>query len=57
MSGQMIIVILIVVIAALYVLRSFAKSLRKGGCATGCGKCSAPRSDEERPGLIKLPRV
>jgi hypothetical protein len=35
MSGQWIAVIVLVALAALYVLRAFSLSLRKGNCGTG----------------------
>ena len=45
MNGQQIITYLIVLVAAVYLGRNFVRSSKaffskKGGCASGCGKCA-----------------
>ena len=45
MDGQQMIVMAIVAIAAIYLGRNFVRSAqaffsKKGGCASGCGKCA-----------------
>ena len=57
MSGQTIAVIVLVALAALYVLRAFRLSVRGGSCGSGCGKCSKPAAEEIRPGTISLKQI
>jgi hypothetical protein len=60
MNGQLIAVIAIITVAALYVLRAIWNSAMragKAGCASGCGKCSAPTTNEGRSGMIPLEQV
>jgi len=54
MSGQMIIVIGLVVLAAVYVLRSSLRSITKSGCGSGCGKCSSTVDEPPRSGTVPL---
>jgi hypothetical protein len=57
MNEQLIAVIALIALAALYVLRAFRLSLRKGSCGTGCGKCAAATEPESRPGMIPLEQI
>jgi hypothetical protein len=57
MSGQLIVVILLVAFAFAFMARDMMKSLRKGGCGTGCRKCGKPVEEERRPGTIPLKQV
>jgi len=52
MSGQQIMTALIVLVAAVYLGRNFARSSKaffskKGGCASGCGKCAFAQQIKE----------
>ena len=45
MNGQQMVAVLIVLVATLYLGRNFLRSAKaffskKGGCASGCGKCA-----------------
>ena len=56
---QLVVVLLVVAGAALYVLRATWKTwfgAAKSGCASGCGKCSAPAAEPpEASGRRPLP--
>ena len=52
MNGQQIITALIVLVAAIYLGRNFARATqaffsKKGGCASGCGKCAFAQQVKE----------
>ena len=52
MNGQQIITYFIVFVAAAYLSRNFARSTKaffskKGGCASGCGKCAFAQQVKE----------
>ena len=55
---QLLAVALIVALAVAYVGRSAWRTWagKKAGCASGCGKCAAPDSPEQK-GRISLPQV
>ena len=71
MNVQQILALMLVGLAAAFLLRLFAGSLRaflsgKGGCGSGCGKCSfAPKdpllgkkaSSQGRPDIIPLTEI
>jgi hypothetical protein len=55
---QLVAALAIVTLAAAYVARATWKAWagKKGGCASGCGKCAAPAAPEQK-GRIALPQV
>lgn len=59
MDLQMVGTIAAVGLAALYVARAAIRAWKAPGmgCATGCGKCSATRSDSASPRRVSLPQV
>ena len=58
MAIQELIALALVALAAAYWLRGLVRTGRssKGGCTSGCGKCSAPRP-EVATKRIRLPQV
>jgi hypothetical protein len=55
---QLVVTLLIVGLAAGYVVRTTWRewSGKKAGCASGCGKCATPATEEPK-GRIPLPQV
>jgi len=55
---QLVATITAIVLAAAYLMRSVWRlvTAKKAGCASGCGKCSAPAPEEEK-GRISLPQI
>jgi len=59
MDIQVIAVIVLVAVSALYVMWAGYRSLTgaRSGCGSGCGKCAAPAEETKRPGMIQLEQV
>lgn len=59
MSGQMVIVVLLVGAAVAYLGWTAWRTVagRRAGCGSGCGKCATPVEQPGAKGRIALPQV